>query len=90
MKSKSKKPGALPDSFESYEAAAEFWDTHDTTDYLQFTTPVRAEIQIRKRHFEVEVDDELLDGLQRRARKLRKPVNAVVGELLRKSLAAVG
>ena len=23
-----------PDNFESYEAAADFWDTHDTTNYL--------------------------------------------------------
>ena len=23
-----------PEHFDSYEAAAEFWDTHDTTDYL--------------------------------------------------------
>ncbi|MGK7956439.1 MAG: CopG family antitoxin [Crocosphaera sp.] len=31
------KPNAvdpIPEEFSSYEAAAEFWDNHDTTDYL--------------------------------------------------------
>lgn len=26
--------GPIPETFSSYEEAAEFWDTHDTTDYL--------------------------------------------------------
>lgn len=25
---------STPENFDSYEEAAEFWDTHDTTDYL--------------------------------------------------------
>lgn len=30
----------IPDEFETLEEAAEFWDTHDTTDYLEFFEPV--------------------------------------------------
>jgi hypothetical protein len=39
----------IPDNFESYEAAGEFWDTHDPTDYLdQFLTDeVTAELSAR-------------------------------------------
>ena len=33
MNNKQKQIDPLPDEFSSYEEAAEFWDTHDTTDY---------------------------------------------------------
>jgi hypothetical protein len=34
MSNKVKQVDSIPDEFASYEEAAEFWDTHDTTDYL--------------------------------------------------------
>jgi hypothetical protein len=34
MSTKAKQVDPIPDEFASYEEAAEFWDTHDTTDYL--------------------------------------------------------
>jgi hypothetical protein len=34
MSSKPKQTDPLPEEFASYEEAAEFWDTHDTTDYF--------------------------------------------------------
>jgi hypothetical protein len=38
--------------FESYEEMAEFWDTHDLTDYLEQTEPAEFEIspQARRRY----------------------------------------
>jgi len=33
MSEKAGKLDPLPDEFASYEEAAEFWDSHDTTDY---------------------------------------------------------
>jgi len=33
----------VPDDFESYEVAAEFWDTHDTTDYPELLVTVELE-----------------------------------------------
>jgi hypothetical protein len=35
-----KKTDPVPKEFSSYEEAAEFWGTHDTTDYLQNSHPV--------------------------------------------------
>ena len=44
-----------PDNFERYEAAADFWDTHDTTDYLDEFRTVEVNCELRARHFEVEI-----------------------------------
>jgi hypothetical protein len=33
MNGKQKEVNPIPEEFASYEEAAEFWETHDTTDY---------------------------------------------------------
>jgi hypothetical protein len=40
MKNK-KTTDPIPETFSSYEEAAEFWDTHDTTEYIQDSHPVK-------------------------------------------------
>jgi len=47
----------LPDEFWSEDEAAEFWDTHSITDYEEFLEPVDVEVDLKRRHFEIEVDD---------------------------------
>ncbi|MEW5987414.1 MAG: CopG family antitoxin [Chloroflexota bacterium] len=39
-----------PDHFDNYEAAADFWDTHDTTDYLDEFRTVQVVSELRVRH----------------------------------------
>ncbi|MBO1351585.1 MAG: hypothetical protein EBE86_031360 [Hormoscilla sp. GUM202] len=47
--------------FASYEEAADFWDTHDTTDYLDSLETVSLEtVDMKLRQFEVEVDADLI------------------------------
>ncbi|HVF10419.1 MAG TPA: CopG family antitoxin [Abditibacteriaceae bacterium] len=46
-----------PEHFESYEAAADFWDTHDTTDYLDEFRTIEVNSELRVRHYEVEIDE---------------------------------
>jgi len=36
-----KRVDPIPEEFASYEEAAEFWDTHDTTDYPKLFVPWR-------------------------------------------------
>jgi len=36
-----KKPDSIPETFNNYEEAAEFWDTHDTTEYPQDSHPIK-------------------------------------------------
>ena len=42
-----------PDNFESYEAAADFWDTDDTTNYLDEFRTVEVNTELRARHLPV-------------------------------------
>ena len=81
------KKDELPETFASYDEAGDFWDTHDSTDYQEHLVPVKATIRADHRHFEVEVDEDVLKALARLARSRRKAPSLVANELLRKELA---
>ena len=88
MKSTDRKIDPLPESFESEEAAGEFWDTHSLTDYeehLEAADDVTFEIS--ERVFEVQVAEDVYKKLQEQAASLHQPVPKVVDEILRKELA---
>ncbi|MBA2647960.1 MAG: hypothetical protein H0U81_14280 [Pyrinomonadaceae bacterium] len=86
MSDKQKQIDPLPDEFASYEEAAEFWDTHDTTDYSEFFETVVVEAALRGRRLEVEVDDRLLEALQAQAKERGIGVNDLVTEMLREKV----
>ena len=47
----------IPDNFDSYEAAAGFWDSHDVSDYLDLTEEVTdVQIKLKRKHFRIEPD----------------------------------
>ena len=47
----------LTEDFGSYEAAADFWDTHDLTDYEDSEREVpEVQINLVRRHFRVEAE----------------------------------
>jgi len=73
----------IPDEFASYEEAAEFWDTHDTTDYAGSFETVSVEAEFRRRRYEVEIDEETMKVLNEQAAKRGLPVSNVLSELLR-------
>ena len=75
-----------PDGFESYEAAAEFWDVHDTTDYLDEFTTVEVNAQLRARHFEVEIEESVAKALQAQATKSGVKIGDLASDLLREQL----
>ena len=87
MKSTDKVIDPLPESFESEEAAGEFWDTHDLTDYEQYLEPADHTIEITERVFEVQVAEDVFRKLQEQAASLHQPLPKVVDEILRKELA---
>jgi hypothetical protein len=43
MRSNNTPKDKLPETFTSYEEAGDFWDTHDSTDYLEYLIPVQLE-----------------------------------------------
>jgi predicted RNase H-like HicB family nuclease len=53
----------MPHQFVSQEEAADFWDTHSLADYEDFLEPVDVEVDLRKRHFEIEVDERTFQDL---------------------------
>ncbi len=87
MRKKSKQIDPIPDEFSSYEEAAEFWDTHDTTDYPDAFQDVDVKAEFRKRHYQVEVDDDIVKALRKQAQKRGISVNRLVNEILRKQIS---
>jgi hypothetical protein len=86
MRNRNKQVDPLPDEFGSYEEAAEFWDTHSITDYEEFLEPVDVDVDIQRRHFEIEVDEESFRALRETAKKEQKPVKELASEILKQRL----
>jgi len=76
----------LPEEFGSAQEAADFWDTHSITDYEQFLEPVDLDVDIQRRHFEIEVDEESFRALRETAKKQQKPVRQLASEILKQKL----
>ena len=76
----------IPEEFASYEEAAEFWDNHDTTDYLDSFETVSVEAELRNRRYEVEIDEETMKVLNEQASKRGLPVSNVLSELLKEKI----
>ena len=76
----------LPEEFKSYQEAMDFWDTHSIADYEEFLEPVDPDVDIQRRHFEIEVDEESFLALRETARKERKPVKQLASEILKRRL----
>ena len=79
----------LPDDFGSEEAAAEFWDTHSITDYEEFLEPADLQVNVNRRHFEIEVDEECFMAVRDIARKQHKPVKQLASEIIKQRLASI-
>ena len=88
MNDKKKHVDPIPDEFASYNAAAEFWDTHDTTDYPEAFRTVEVEAEFRGRHYEVEVDEDMMEVLRERAQKRGVTVSHLVRDLLRQQISS--
>lgn len=71
MKKSGKNPkqiDPLPASFDSIEAAADFWDTHSLADYWDQTSEVKdVKIDLVRRHFRV--DAKLASKINRQAKQ---------------------
>ena len=77
----------IPDQFSSYEEAAEFWDTHDTTDYPDAFRTVEVKSELRKRRYEVELDSDVMKKLRARAKRKRVSLGNLASDLLRQQMS---
>ncbi|MFQ5640009.1 MAG: CopG family antitoxin [bacterium] len=87
MSKKDKHVDSIPDEFSSYEEAAKFWDTHDTTDYPDAFEDVEVHAELRKRHHEVEVDEDVMKALRKQAQKQGVSANRLASDLLRQQVS---
>ena len=87
MPNRGKHVDPIPNEFASYDDAAEFWDTHDTTDYPDAFQSVEVEeVALRQRRYEVEIDEDVIVVLREQARQRALPVSRLVSDLLRQHL----
>lgn len=77
----------IPDEFSSYEEAADFWDTHDTTDYPDAFRTVEVKSELRQRRYEVEIDSDVMKKLRARAKRKRVSLGNLASDLLRRQLS---
>lgn len=75
-----------PEHFDSYEEAAEFWDTHDTTDYLDEFHTIEVTATLHVRHFEVEIEEDVAQALQDKAKQHGVSIGHLASDLLRQQL----
>jgi predicted HicB family RNase H-like nuclease len=81
-----KRPDETPEQFGDYDEAAEFWDGHDTTDYLDEFRTVDVKAELRARHFEVELDEDVVKALQSKAEAQGMSLSHLASALLRQKL----
>ena len=74
----------MPDNFESYEEAAEFWDAHDSADFMDSLEEV--DVDIQKRHYLIELDNDTAALLQERAKKEHLSPTNLASKLLHNDL----
>lgn len=81
-----KKIDPVPEEFDNYEEAAEFWDKHDTMKYLQSSRPIKVISELRERRYEIEIDETVAQVLRKAARKKGVTPSRLANELLRQRL----
>ena len=81
-----KKTDPIPEEFNNYEEAAEFWDSHDTTDYLQDSQAVKVVSEFHGRRYEIEIDENVAQALRKAAKQKGTSPSRLANDLLRQRL----
>jgi len=69
----------LPETFDAIAEMANFWDTHDLTDYAEFLTPVEADVALRPTHdYVISLSDSLNTLLQQTVQQEGVSLNTLV------------
>ncbi len=69
----------LPETFDSFEEMAEFWDTHDLTDYEEYLTPVKMSVSAHPRHeYVISLSDTLNATLRQVQQQEGVPLNTLI------------
>lgn len=79
---------ALPDHFDSIEEAAEFWDTHDLSDYWEFTQEAEFDVRIPERRT-IALAADITEKLAEQARRQGVSVETLVNLWLAQRLQTI-
>jgi hypothetical protein len=89
MKKKDNKVAPIPDEFTSYEEAGEFWDTHDTTDYIESFVDAKVDVALKGRRFEIDIDEDVMELLKKEAKRTHTRPGRIANRLLRRDLRVI-
>lgn len=84
-----KKITLLPDTFASAEEAGEFWDAHSTADYEEYLIPTDLTIDIRKRHYVIEIEQDTFMTLCQYSKQIQQPVDRLANGILKERLISI-
>ncbi len=87
MRDSDKRRDPIPEDFGSEEEAAAFWDTHSLASYEDLLEPADVEVEIERRHFEIEVEEKVFLRLTEQAKKAHKSVKDLASQMLGEKLA---
>ena len=87
MKNTDKQRDPIPEEFGSEEEAAAFWETHSLASYQDLLEPVEVDVDIERRHFEIEVEEQVFLRLTEKAEKAHTSVKDLASRMLREKLA---
>lgn len=77
----------LPETFDSFEEMADFWDTHDVTDYAEYLAPVGMTIADHPRsEYVITLSDAEDDLLQRATEQEGMPLTALINAWVQEKL----
>lgn len=72
----------LPEHFDSLEAVAEFWDTHDSGEYDEYFKTVKVEVDLKPRTHLVAIAGPLYEKVRAIAKKKRVATDKLVNRWL--------
>ena len=76
-------------SFETYEEAAEWFDTHDMADCEALMRPVDFEFDLRKNRDWVELESDIARNVRELAKRQNIPTRKLVNQLVREGLVSL-
>ncbi len=89
MNAKSKLRDPIPEAFESIEAAGDFWDTHDLSDYWDQTSAAHFEVNLGRRVILVPLEQNVAHQLASVARRQGLSTETLVNVWLNERLQQV-
>ncbi|MBI3536941.1 MAG: hypothetical protein HY070_05220 [Chloroflexi bacterium] len=83
MAKNNKKRDPIPNEFSGIAQAAEFWETHDLTDYEDVWRNVNFKVNLKTRRKQIQLEPALASEFSKRARAKKIPLTAYVNRVLK-------